>query len=258
MVITAAAVIPGKASRISDLAHLDGPIPDLLELSLEWVRRNTRATVTFRADGHGVDQTEIPLVAIRELVANALVHRDLSPRTQSQRVEIRLLSDRLVITNPGGLLGLSRDQLGKPGAKPAVNEFLYDICRDIRTPTGHRIIEGEGGGIREAKEALAEAGLREPVFVDSGVSFAAIIYRPTVTSPARTSALDTSVGTDNQQAVLRAVALGSRSIADVIEQTGLTRRRAKYALDRLVQTGRVAVRGGQGNRFTTYHAQPAD
>ncbi|MDR0594549.1 MAG: hypothetical protein LBG60_15140 [Bifidobacteriaceae bacterium] len=117
-------------------------------------------------------------MAVRELAANALVHRDLSARTQSKRVEIRLLPDRLIIASPGGLWGVSRDQLGSAAGKSAVNEFLYGIARLVPTRDGHRVIEGEGGGIREAQESLRQVGLSPAQFVDTGVSFTAIIFRP--------------------------------------------------------------------------------
>jgi DNA-binding transcriptional MerR regulator len=61
--------------------------------------------------------------------------------------------------------------------KSAVNEFLYDVGRLVTTRNGHRLIEGEGGGIREAQDVLPEAGLPAPLFIDTGVSFTAIIYR---------------------------------------------------------------------------------
>lgn len=88
--------------------------------------------------------------AIRELVANALVHRDLGPHTLTKRVEIRLLPDRLVIASPGGLWGVSTDQLGTARGESAVNEHLYAICTSLTTLEGARVIEGEGGGIGEA------------------------------------------------------------------------------------------------------------
>jgi len=256
LAVTAAAAPIADGQRISDLAHLSGPIPDLLEQSVDWVRRNTRTAVAFGADGHGVDQPEIPLVAVRELVANALIHRDLSPWTQSKGVEIRLLPDRLVVTNPGGLWGVSREQLGTPRGKSAVNEFLYDMCRSIRTDSGHRIVEGEGGGIREAIQALRQAGLAEPIFVDTGVSFTAIIYRPATALPP-TPSMGAShspwpAAAGNAQTVLAALAGNPCSILELTQRTGLTRRQVKYALDRLVESGQVIINGGQGNRFTTY------
>jgi ATP-dependent DNA helicase RecG len=254
-----AAVIPDRGDRrLADLVHLDGPIPDLLEQTVEWVRRNTSSAVVFGADGHGNDLPEIPLVAVREFVANALVHRDLSPRTQSKRVEVRLLPDRLVITSPGGLWGVSHDKLGEPGGKSAVNEFLYDICHFVHTSSRHRIIEGEGGGIREARDALREAGLADPVFVDTGVAFTVIVFRPEATPKISSVQAATADGpppvarSSNSQTLLTRLARGPAGITAMVTESGLTRRQVKYALDRLVNAGQVVVEGGQGNRFTVY------
>jgi ATP-dependent DNA helicase RecG len=241
---------------MTDLAHLDGPLPDLLDQSLAWVARNLRTAVRYDADGHAYDQPEIPLAAVRELVANALIHRDLSPRTQSKRVEIRLLPDKLVIASPGGLWGVTREQLGEPRGKSAVNEFLYDIARLVRTPNGRRIIEGEGGGIREAQAALLQAGLPEPWFIDTGVSFTAIIHRAL---PAAGRSTDQPLtrpaglpASPNLTAVSQALVGQPQSISAIMKATGLSRRQVKLQLDKLVDQGLVQVHGGAGNRFTTY------
>lgn len=179
--VTAAVQLPpGAGARTRDLVHLVGPVPELLEDAMAWVVRNTRTTMGYDERGHGVDRTEIPMRAVREIVANALIHRNLDAITDSKRVEIRLLSDRLVITSPGGLWGVSESQLGRAGAKSAVNPVLYDVCTFVRMPDGSRVIEGEGGGIREAIEALRTAGLRPLHFTDTGVQFTAIISRHTL------------------------------------------------------------------------------
>lgn len=179
--VTAAVQLPpGAGARTRDLVHLVGPIPDLLEDTMTWVVRNTRTTMGYDERGHGIDESEIPMRAVREIVANALVHRNLDAITDSKRVEIRLLLDRLVITSPGGLWGVSESQLGRPGAKSAVNPVLYDICKFVRMPDAGRVIEGEGGGIREAITALTSAGLRPPRFIDTGIQFTAIIFRHTL------------------------------------------------------------------------------
>jgi ATP-dependent DNA helicase RecG len=237
---------------MSDLVHLDGPIPDLLESALDWVARNIRTGVVFDASGNDRDEPELPLVAVREFIANALIHRDLSPRTQSKQVEIRLLPDRLIISSPGGLWGVSRDQLGEPGGKSAVNEFLYEIGRLVRTADGSRVIEGEGGGIREAKAALVRAGLPEPVFVDNGVSFAVIIFRRMWNTPHAHGADSPSRAPSNPEVILAALGRGIASASGLSGATGLTRRQVKYALDKLVSAGQVARDGGRGVRTTGY------
>lgn len=182
--ITAAVRMDARTGeRTRDLVHMDGPIPDLLEAAMAWVQRNTQTTIRFGADGHGRDENEIPMIAVRELVANALVHRDLGPHTTSKRVELRLADDKLVISNPGGLYGVSRQQLGTPSGKSAVNEFLYDICKLTRTSSGARVIEGEGGGIAEVQRVLRAANLQPPRFIDRGVGFTVLVPRHSLIPP---------------------------------------------------------------------------
>ncbi len=142
--------------------------------------------MSYNDGGHGIDTPpEVPMRAVRELIANALVHRDLSATTDSKRVEIRLKDDLLVITSPGGLWGISEGQLGHPEGKSAVNSFLYEICKNVRLPDGTRVIEGEGGGIREAILATREAGLRPPRFTDYGGSFHRVAVTPHVVESGR-------------------------------------------------------------------------
>ncbi|HRW18393.1 MAG TPA: ATP-binding protein [Dermatophilaceae bacterium] len=181
--ITAAVHLdPRTGARTRDLGHLDGPIPVLLDEAMAWVARNTRTTIRYDDRGHARDVEEIPAVAVRELVANSLVHRDLSPHTQGKRVEMRMTQDHLVISNPGGLWGINQAQLGMPAGKSAVNEFLYEICKLVRTDTGARVIEGEGGGIRDARRAITSANLQPPRFYDRGVSFTVLIPRHSLIS----------------------------------------------------------------------------
>ncbi|MDR1513431.1 MAG: hypothetical protein LBS56_08125 [Propionibacteriaceae bacterium] len=256
--ITCAVVTaPGSPDRLIDLVHLDGPIPDLLDGCLEWLRRNLRAGVRVAADGHNFDHLELPLPALRELVANALVHRDLGPHTQSKRVEVRLRPDRLVISNPGGLWGVSRQQLGLPGAKSAVNEHLYGICGLAATTEGSRIIEGEGGGIGEVQQALAEWQVDQPIFIDKAVSFTAVLMR--LGSPVGPASPPASTGwTDTPERILALLAAGPLDRGSIAEQCHLTRSQVRYALDKLIKQGRVQMNGGLGARDTTYALRAPD
>ena len=52
--------------------------------------------------------------AVREVLLNALVHRDYSSYTENMPIQLILYSDRMEVHNPGGLYGrLTVDQLGK-------------------------------------------------------------------------------------------------------------------------------------------------
>lgn len=255
--VTAAVVTPsGSPDRLVDLAHLDGPIPDLLEGSLEWLRRNLRTGVRVGTDGHNYDHPELPYAALREIVANALVHRDLGPNTQSKRVEIRLRDDRLVISNPGGLWGVSRQQLGFPGGKSAVNEYLYDICTFTETSQGARVIEGEGGGISEAQRALADWHAEMPIFIDRGVSFTAVLMRPRSTPAIKiqedSAAPPLGGWPDAPTRILSALADGPLDRRTIADRCRLTPSQVRYALNKLITQGKVQMNGGLGSRNTTY------
>ncbi len=259
--VTAAVQLPhGSGARTRDLVHMVGPIPELLDEAMAWVVRNTRTSMGYDDRGHGVDVTEIPMRAVREIVANALVHRNLDAITDSKRVEIRLLQDRLVVTSPGGLWGVSKSQLGRPGAKSAVNPVLYDICKYVRMADGSRVIEGEGGGIREAVEALRSAGLRAPRFVDTGVQFTVIISRHTLIGEDDLAWLgDVVTGVElssEQRAVLVSMRHGDVWTNSRVRQEfgPMDSVAARRMLQQLVDTGLAELHGERGS--ATYTIAP--
>lgn len=260
--ITAAVRLPrSSGGRTRDLQHFDGPIPDLLDDAVEWVRRNTRTTMTYDDRGHGIDRSELPMAAVREIIANALVHRSLHPITDSKRVEIRLLDDKLVITSPGGLWGVTERQLGHPDGKSAVNLALYDICKNLRMPDGSRVVEGEGGGIREAMLALREAGLRTPEFIDYGVRFTAIISRHSLVDDEDLKWLaslpQASDLTSEQRAILASMRRGHSWSNGMVraEFAPIDSVDARRLLQHLVDEGLAAMTGARGT--AVYELAPA-
>ncbi|MGL3805662.1 ATP-binding protein [Paeniglutamicibacter sp. R2-26] len=247
---------PATRGEVRNLARVefDGPLPELLDRAVEWVQRNTRTEVRFGSNGHGQDETEMPMVAVRELLANALVHRDLGPHTTGKNVQIRLTGDQLVVSSPGGLWGLSQDQLGWPGAKSSVNEFLYEICKLTRTASSHRVVEGEGGGLREVRLALRDAGLRRPGFNDNGVRFTASIPRGTPLTSADRQWLG-ELRTDSELSELQKQLLVSMHHGQtwtgqmVNDEFGLVDPAVAVAALRGIVAAGLAAATGKGNSF---------
>lgn len=165
--------------RHKNLKEIEGPLPVMLVEVMDWIRQNSDTVSRYTEDGHLVDEPEFPPTAIREVLANALVHRDLGPSLDvGKKVEIRITEKMLVVVSPGGLRGLSASQLESPElTKAPVNKRLYEISRYLRTADGERFIEGEGGGIQEILTATREARLPKPRFIDSGVSFKVLFPR---------------------------------------------------------------------------------
>lgn len=184
LTVTAAVQLPPDergGGRTRNLRDFSGPLPTLLDDIMEWCGDNLDTIHRYRDDGHMEITRDLPLPAVRELVANALVHRDLGPTTlgTGKQVQIRVTPDKLFIQSPGGLRGVALAQLESiEHAQAAVNQRLYQIAKRLTTADGAALIEGEGGGIREVFRIMDDRGLRPPHLVDTGVQFNALLWRP--------------------------------------------------------------------------------
>ena len=279
LTVTAAVQLPAndRGDRTRDLQHFTGPVPVLLDELMAWCEQNIPATRFYRADGHMGERSQLPLSAIRELIANALVHRDLSPNTLGvgKQVQVRITPRALIVVSPGGLRGVSLEQLeSEDHAQAAVNQRLYGIAQKLRTDDGSYVIEGEGGGVREVYRAAAEYGLPVPTLVNTGVQFKVMLWRPAdgpVTgtaaiaaprdraddAPARpdraTPREGGAVRSRNEAAILAQLAgQDAATVNDLQRALSLNVGQVRYALNKLLASGVVEMVGGQGQRRTVY------
>ncbi len=135
--------------------------------------------LNLRSEIHGVnrkDILEIPLEALREAVANAIIHRDYSIRGTSLMVEVH--EDRVVLSNPGGLPeGLTMALLGKTNISVRRNELIADMFARMDK------VERIGTGIQRINGLLWEAGLPAPE-IKSNLFFRIAFSRPVITRQA--------------------------------------------------------------------------
>lgn len=111
-----------------------------------------------------------PEIALRELIANAVIHRDYS-RTDSY-VQVEIFDDRIEIVNPGPLLpDMAVDRLidQQPRAR---NEILAALMREIG------FCEERGSGIDKAVFSLEVYGLPAAYFINNPDNFRVILYAP--------------------------------------------------------------------------------
>ncbi|MDQ1306947.1 MAG: ATP-dependent helicase RecG [Actinomycetota bacterium] len=238
--------------RARDQATITGPIPHMLDTAMAWARGTFRTSIVTSADGNVHDQPEYPLVAFRELIANALVHRDLDHWSAGTAIEVRLRHDRLVVTSPGGLYGITVDRLGHEGVTSARNARLVAICQHVKTPdTGSRVIEALASGIPIVTEALAERGLPPATFVDNGIRFTALLrHRAPNTRPAMNL-------TATQLAIYQALGSRPRDATALQPELGLADSTIRKGLHALRLLGLVHQDGGRG-RPTTYRRTVSD
>ena len=128
------------------------------------------ATIIDPDTGKRKDRTQYPVIAIRELILNALIHRDYSIHTDSTPITIRMFSDRFEIENPGGLYGrMTLDRLGKFAAdtrNPAIANAM-----EILGETENRY-----SGIPTIINAMEEYGLPAPLFENDRGVFRVTLY----------------------------------------------------------------------------------
>lgn len=118
------------------------------------------------------DVYEIPPGAIRELIVNAVVHRQyINPHAAS--IQVALYDTHLDIVSPGGLPHGMTVKMMEDGHSRARNKALALACRYMR------IIEEWGSGIPRIQRMLAEAGLKPLEIIDNGINLQFRIWRPT-------------------------------------------------------------------------------
>jgi ATP-dependent DNA helicase RecG len=243
----AAEPLPGAppGARARNQATISGPIPLMLDQAMEWARRTFDTLIVGAPDGSVRDQYAYPLPAFRELIANSLIHRDLDDWSAGLAIEVRLRRDRLVITNPGGLYGITVDRLGRDSVTSARNRQLVAICQHVYSAeTGARAIEALASGIPIVTSALREAGLPPAHYVDSGIRFTVILSQPAPPPPP-------PVLPAREQLIYDLLGNGPRTAADLVAQAQLPIHTVRRALRALRAQGLVRQDGGQG-RPTTY------
>ena len=123
---------------------------------------------SYVVGGSRTDVPEYPEVAVREAVANALMHRDYSPEALGSQVQVNMFADRIEIISPGGLYGMvTVDNIGTYGASSSRNQFLSRILESVPYPEGYPergfVVENKGTGFAQIQGSLRSQGMR-PAF----------------------------------------------------------------------------------------------
>lgn len=161
-------------TRFIDDKRFDGSIPSMLSEALSFVRRNTRSATVINDNGEREDRSEYPMKAVREVILNALIHRDYGIMTEDSPIRVLLFDDRLEVENPGGLYGrLTVADLGNIPADTR-NPFIAGNL-EVMMQTENRF-----SGIPTIRAEMANAGLKPPVFESNRGNFKAILYNSKV------------------------------------------------------------------------------
>lgn len=159
------------AGPLVPLRARDGSFVELglVDRAWDFVRRNT--TPTARIEGmRRIDRWEFPEVAVREAVANALVHRDYS--IFGTDITLTIFSNRLEVRSPGRLPNTITASKMKSGMRYARNQNLVHVMRD------YGYIDARGMGVRNKMipGMLAHNGT-EPELVEDDWDFTVRLWK---------------------------------------------------------------------------------
>lgn len=156
--------------RFLDNKKIEGTIPQMIEGAIAFINRNIKVKTIIDQNGKRADKTEYPVKAIREIILNAVIHRDYSIHTEKSPIRILLFRDRLEVENPGGLYGrITLSNLGKVGADTRNPHIASNL--EIMIDTENRF-----SGIPIIIYEMEKAKLPPPVFINSRGIFKVILY----------------------------------------------------------------------------------
>ncbi len=241
--------------RVGDTARFSGPIPQMIDDALTWVASHSRHQIVDSPNGRVRDRFDFPPTAVRELLSNALVHRDIGEWAWSQAVELRIDAKQLTLVNPGGLYGLTVSRLFTNQLTSSRNVTLMRICQHVKLRDG-RVVEALATGIPQIMKATVGDGLPTPKFFDQGITFTAILTRPSArisleATFGEVQSSETSSATPTEAAILKALNI-PRSQAELTSELGMAPQAIRKHLRNLVKKGFVEMVGGRGHPLTTY------
>lgn len=157
---------PGGSFGYGRREEFNGPLPQIIDRAwrVMWEEMDKRAVVKGLTR---VEETEYPSTAVREALVNAVAHRDY--RLTGRSIEIRMYTDRLEITSPGGL----------PAHITLDNIVEEHYSRNPRLVNGlyqWGYIEELGLGIDRMIEDMVQGGYPPPKFEAKTHRFSVLLY----------------------------------------------------------------------------------
>lgn len=183
---------------------------------------------------HGLireDFYEVPEVALREAIVNAVVHREYMMEDSS--IFVKVFDDRVEIESPGLPLGLDVHDV-MSGRSKIRNQALASVFKTMG------LIERYGGGIRRMVDACVSAGLSAPEFIEDRDYFVVRFARPMQTVPSDLS--------DDALAVLSMIRRDPKiRQAEIATGTGMSIAKVKRIIATLRQSGILIREGSSRN-----------
>lgn len=146
--------------------RFEGRILDMVRASLDFVRSQIKERTKLGADGRFHTTPEYPEFAWKEIIINAIAHRDYS--IKGTDIQIKMFDDRITVESPGTLPGIVRlNNLRSVhfSRNPKIARFLQE----------YEYVKEFGEGVDRMFNEMAAAGLPAPEYRDNAFMLNATI-----------------------------------------------------------------------------------
>jgi len=156
---------------------IGGTLPDQIKRVETFLIDHLRKEITIKSKMAREESYEYPLEAARELLVNAVAHRDYSIR--GDNIRLFVFSNRMEVHSPGGLPGPVTIQNIKD-ERFSRNPIIVQVLSDMH------FIEKLGYGVDRVIELMQAQNLREPEFIERSGGFHVVLHNEII----QTLALD--------------------------------------------------------------------
>ena len=243
-----------------DKKDYSGPLCEQIDEAYKFVLNYLSMAVEIDGVVHK-EKYELPHKAIRELIINAVIHRNYQ---MSSSVQVAVYDDRIEISSPGSLYGSLTLEEALSGRSCIRNKTLARTLEKIN------VLEGWGSGFKRIFAQCEEYGIAKPEFLEIGDMLRVNFYRPSYKSVGDKSAIKSKIGDKSAIKVNVGDKIGDKpkesainykeKICDYLSSLpeartrdialfiGLKDSRTKDYLAELVEEGKIISNGANRNR----------
>ena len=154
---------------IKDSVTLKSDLFTEVEAVMDFIKKHINKSYIISGNLQREERWDYPLAALREIVVNAIVHRDYRDASDSI---VKIFDDRIEFYNPGKLPeGLNVEKLLSGDYISTIrNKKVAEIFKEAN------LIEKYGSGIKRIQEGFASHGLPCPKFEEIGGGFRVTVF----------------------------------------------------------------------------------
>jgi ATP-dependent DNA helicase RecG len=156
-----------RSGQLTANERLTGPALVAVRRLLEFVETRTDRTPVHLPNGQQLFVADLPEIAVREAVVNAVMHRDYQA---AGPVQVEHSDTRLAVTSPGDfVLGVTPQNILTTSSRTR-NPALASVVRALG------LAEAAGVGVDRMYAAMTAVGHRPPTFETDGVRVTATLF----------------------------------------------------------------------------------